>query len=215
MRTIALAVIAVLVLGGAVPAPASSDDHANALAALADERAAVAEIVRIEDGYAVGHGAYLRAAHRALNALVGRRDDGYAARSAIPATVSERSVIWTACSTRPGRRCGRRRCKAPKPTCSPPRRTSTAPSPRSRWKTIKPIDARAGEPRAVVGRRPTRRVRWLERRPPTRASAYRAARSPHPAARRRCERPRTASSRGGWSTSRRRAAQRRRRSRTG
>ncbi|MEA2718518.1 MAG: polar amino acid transport system substrate-binding protein, partial [Candidatus Eremiobacteraeota bacterium] len=50
-----------------------------ALAALADVRAAVAEIVRIEDGYAVGHGAYLRAAHRAMNALVGRRDDGYAA----------------------------------------------------------------------------------------------------------------------------------------
>ncbi|MDP9107043.1 MAG: cytochrome c, partial [Candidatus Eremiobacteraeota bacterium] len=79
MRTIALAVIAALVLGGAKPASASRDDHANALAALADERAAVAEIVRIEDGFAVGHGAYLRAAHRALNALVGRRDDGYAA----------------------------------------------------------------------------------------------------------------------------------------
>jgi polar amino acid transport system substrate-binding protein len=77
MRTIALA--AVLVLGGAMPAQASLDDHASALAALADERAAVAEIVRVEDGYAVGHGAYLRAAHRALNALVGRRDDGYAA----------------------------------------------------------------------------------------------------------------------------------------
>jgi len=79
MRTIAVAVAAVLVLGGATAARATQDDHASALAALADERAAVAEIVRIEDGYAVGHGAYVRAAHRALNALVGRRDDGYAA----------------------------------------------------------------------------------------------------------------------------------------
>jgi polar amino acid transport system substrate-binding protein len=79
MRTLALCAAAVLALGGAAPAPAGHDDHASALAALADVRAAVTEIVRIEDGYAVGHGAYLRAAHRAMNALVGRRDDGYAA----------------------------------------------------------------------------------------------------------------------------------------
>jgi polar amino acid transport system substrate-binding protein len=77
MRTIALAVAAVFALGGAAPA-AVTDDHARALAALADVRVAVAEIVRIEDGYAVGHGAYVRAAHRAMNALVGRGDDGYA-----------------------------------------------------------------------------------------------------------------------------------------
>jgi cytochrome c5 len=79
VRTIALGVAAAIMLGGVVPARAAADDHASALAALADVRAAVAEIVRIEDGYAVGHGAYLRAAHRAMNALVGRRDDGYAA----------------------------------------------------------------------------------------------------------------------------------------
>ncbi len=78
MRTIALSLVVVLAAGGAVPARAAVDDHAGALAALADVRAAVAEIVRIEDGYAVGHGAYVRAAHRAMNALVGRRDDGYA-----------------------------------------------------------------------------------------------------------------------------------------
>jgi polar amino acid transport system substrate-binding protein len=84
MRTIVLAVAAAFALGGAAPARAAADDHAHALAALADERAAVAEIVRIEDGYAVGHGAYLRAAHRALNALVGRRDDGYAAKYGDP-----------------------------------------------------------------------------------------------------------------------------------
>jgi mono/diheme cytochrome c family protein len=79
MRTLALCFAAVIALCGASPARPAPDDHAGALAALADVRAAVAEIVRIEDGYAVGHGAYLRAAHRAMNALVGRGDDGYAA----------------------------------------------------------------------------------------------------------------------------------------
>jgi len=77
MRTIALSLGVILAAGNFGPAQAASDDHAGALAALADVRAAVAEIVHIEDGYAVGHGAYLRAAHRAMNALVGRRDDGY------------------------------------------------------------------------------------------------------------------------------------------
>ncbi|HEX3467849.1 MAG TPA: cytochrome c [Candidatus Elarobacter sp.] len=78
MRAIAVALAAALAVGIAPPARAASDDHTGVLAALADVHAAVAEIVRIEDGYAVGHGAYLRAAHRAMNALVGRRDDGYA-----------------------------------------------------------------------------------------------------------------------------------------
>lgn len=77
MRAIALSVVVTLAAAGAGPARAASDDHRGALAALADVQAAVGEIVRIEDGYAVGHGAYLRAAHRAMNALVGRRDDGY------------------------------------------------------------------------------------------------------------------------------------------
>jgi polar amino acid transport system substrate-binding protein len=79
MRTLALCAAALFALSGAAPARPAADDHASALAALADVRAAVGEIVRIENGYEVGHGAYVRAAHRALNALVGRRDDGYAA----------------------------------------------------------------------------------------------------------------------------------------
>ena len=79
MRRIALSLAALILCSGAVPARAARDDRASALAALADVRAAVSEIVRIEDGFAVGHGAYLRAAHRAMNALVGRADDGYAA----------------------------------------------------------------------------------------------------------------------------------------
>src|SRR5579884_3129936 len=66
---------ALLAFAGAAP---PRDDHASALAALADVRASVHEIVTIENGYAVGHAAYVRAAHRAMNALVGRRDDGYA-----------------------------------------------------------------------------------------------------------------------------------------
>jgi polar amino acid transport system substrate-binding protein len=70
---VALALVAVS-SAGASPAPS---DHDKATAALTDVRAAVTEIVRIEDGFAVGHPAYLRAAHRALNALVGRRDPLY------------------------------------------------------------------------------------------------------------------------------------------
>jgi mono/diheme cytochrome c family protein len=77
-RILAVALLAVAVAPRA-PAAAGVDAHASALAALADVRASLGEIVRIEDGYAVGHGAYLRAAHRALNAIVGRRDDGYVA----------------------------------------------------------------------------------------------------------------------------------------
>src|ERR1700733_11498479 len=78
MRTFALCCAAVVALSAASPARPAADDHADALAALADVRAAVGEIVPIGDGSAGGHGAYLRAAHRAMNALVGRRDDGYA-----------------------------------------------------------------------------------------------------------------------------------------
>jgi polar amino acid transport system substrate-binding protein len=78
MRPTALRLACVLSLACIAPVQSAPDDHAGAVAALADVRAAVAEIVRIEDGYAVGHAAYLRAAHRAMNALVGRRDDGYA-----------------------------------------------------------------------------------------------------------------------------------------
>jgi polar amino acid transport system substrate-binding protein len=73
---LALALAAVSSAAGASPAPR---DHEKATAALADVRAAVTEIVRIEDGFAVGRPAYLRAAHRALNALVGRRDPLYVA----------------------------------------------------------------------------------------------------------------------------------------
>jgi len=81
MRTMTWPIAIVFVLSCVKPAATAGDDHKSALAALADLHAAVTEIVRIEDGYEVGHAAYLRAAHRALNALVGRRDDGYLASS--------------------------------------------------------------------------------------------------------------------------------------
>jgi|HubBroStandDraft_1064217.scaffolds.fasta_scaffold18768_3 polar amino acid transport system substrate-binding protein len=84
MRTIALFLATVFALTGATTAAPVPDAHADALAALADIRATVREIVHVEDGYAVGHATYLRAAHRAMNALVGRRDDGYAAAAGDP-----------------------------------------------------------------------------------------------------------------------------------
>ncbi|MGD1067637.1 MAG: c-type cytochrome [Vulcanimicrobiaceae bacterium] len=83
MRTIALTLAVALAAIGAAPAPVP-DAHADALGALADIRAAVAEIVHVEDSYTVGHGYYLREAHRAMNALVGRRDDGYVAAAGDP-----------------------------------------------------------------------------------------------------------------------------------
>lgn len=83
MRTIALTLAVALACIGAAPAPVP-DAHADALGVLADIRAAVAEIVHVEDSYTVGHGYYLREAHRTMNALVGRRDDGYLAAAGDP-----------------------------------------------------------------------------------------------------------------------------------
>jgi polar amino acid transport system substrate-binding protein len=85
-KRLALAVAAAFAFGNASVAAgaAAPADHDRALASLADIRAAIGEIVRIEDGDAVGPGAYQRAAHRALNALVGRRDSGYVAAAGDP-----------------------------------------------------------------------------------------------------------------------------------
>ncbi|MBD5656729.1 MAG: hypothetical protein IAI50_16340, partial [Candidatus Eremiobacteraeota bacterium] len=85
-RTILLALTGVLActLGGAAPAAAPNDDHRTALAAIADIEAARAEIVRIEDTQLVGHPAFLHAAQRALNAVVGRDDRFYVAADGDP-----------------------------------------------------------------------------------------------------------------------------------
>jgi polar amino acid transport system substrate-binding protein len=79
-------VAAGLVLGGATPLGAlpSGDDHGAALAALADVRLAIAEMLAPENQAVSGPIAYRRAAHRAINALVGMRDQLYDTASGSP-----------------------------------------------------------------------------------------------------------------------------------
>jgi mono/diheme cytochrome c family protein len=77
MRTALAALAFILALTWAAAAQPVRDDHRDAVAAIADVHAAIAEIVRIENGDQVGRAAYVRAAHRALNALVGRTDSDY------------------------------------------------------------------------------------------------------------------------------------------
>jgi mono/diheme cytochrome c family protein len=78
-RTIALTLTALLAftLGAAAPGNSTGDDHATALAAISDIDATRAEILRIEDSQVVGHVAFVHAAQRALNAIVGRNDREY------------------------------------------------------------------------------------------------------------------------------------------
>jgi len=78
MRTIAAFAAFALMLACMARAGPARDDHGSAIAAIADVQAAVAEIVRIENGDEIGRDAYVRAAHRALNALVGRDGENYA-----------------------------------------------------------------------------------------------------------------------------------------
>jgi polar amino acid transport system substrate-binding protein len=83
-RNLFITAAAVLACTGVSGATSANDQHQLALAALVDMRAAVTQITTIEDGYAVGHPTYLRAAHRALNALVGRGDREYDASAGDP-----------------------------------------------------------------------------------------------------------------------------------
>lgn len=85
-RTISLALTALLAvaLGGAAPDNTTTDDHRTALAAIADIEAARAEIVHIEDSQVVGHGAFLHAAQRAMNAIVGKDDREYKTQDGDP-----------------------------------------------------------------------------------------------------------------------------------
>jgi mono/diheme cytochrome c family protein len=59
---------------GATPPAGAVNGHARALAALADVNAAITEIVTAENSTASGPLSYKRAAHRAINALVGESD---------------------------------------------------------------------------------------------------------------------------------------------
>lgn len=80
----ALALALAFAFAGSTTRAAAAADYDRATAALSNVRAAVSEIVRIENGFSVGHATYLRAAHRALNALVGSRDPGYDAHAGNP-----------------------------------------------------------------------------------------------------------------------------------
>ena len=78
---IAAVVLASTLLAGTASRAAAIDDRATANAALTDIRATIADIVAIENGFAVGHQNYIAAAQRARNALVGSRDATYVAGS--------------------------------------------------------------------------------------------------------------------------------------
>lgn len=59
-------------------------DRATARLSIGDIRAAIAEIVSTEDGYAIGHDHYRTSAERARNALLGRGDRDYVASAGDP-----------------------------------------------------------------------------------------------------------------------------------
>ncbi len=63
---------------------ATADDHQQAVAALADVKAAVAELVQADATYAADPNVYHRAAHRAINALTGTQNEGYVASAGTP-----------------------------------------------------------------------------------------------------------------------------------
>ena len=66
------------------PRAATTDDHREAVAALTDIEAAIAELVHADASYAVGPETYHRAAQRAINALAGSGGDGYRADAGTP-----------------------------------------------------------------------------------------------------------------------------------
>jgi mono/diheme cytochrome c family protein len=75
---LAFAVSFVAALATAPPARAASDDHAQAVAALNDLKAALAELTRADASYATDRNVYHRASQRAINALAGVKGEGYA-----------------------------------------------------------------------------------------------------------------------------------------
>ena len=79
---------ALLLLAGCLvtsaPRAATTDDHQQAVAALTDIEAAIAELVHADASYAVGPQTYRRAAQRAINALAGSGGDGYRADAGSP-----------------------------------------------------------------------------------------------------------------------------------
>jgi polar amino acid transport system substrate-binding protein len=68
----------------AAPARGADDDHAQAVAALDDVKAAVAELVQADASYATDRNVYHGASQRAINALAGARGEGYLAAAGTP-----------------------------------------------------------------------------------------------------------------------------------
>ena len=68
----------------AAAAPAPLDDHAQALAALKDLKAAITEIEQAEGSYATDRTLYHRASQRAINALAGSHSEFYVATAGSP-----------------------------------------------------------------------------------------------------------------------------------
>jgi len=83
---------ALLLLAGCLvasaPRAATTDDHQQAVGALTNIEAAIAELVHADASYAVGPETYHRAAQRAINALAGSAGDGYRADAGSPGDAS-------------------------------------------------------------------------------------------------------------------------------
>lgn len=69
---------------GAMANDAAADDHQQAVAALADVRAALAELVQADASYSTDRTVYQRASQRAINALAGSAGEGYVADPGTP-----------------------------------------------------------------------------------------------------------------------------------
>ena len=72
-----------MMLSAASPAAAAapSDDHQQALAALANVKAAIDELVRVDASYSTDRNVYHHASQQAINLLAGEHGDGYVAGS--------------------------------------------------------------------------------------------------------------------------------------
>ena len=73
-----------LVPGTTMAGATAADDHTQAVAALTDVNAAVAELVRADASYVADPKVYHGAAQRAINALAGTHGDGYVASAGSP-----------------------------------------------------------------------------------------------------------------------------------
>lgn len=80
----ALLLCSAAALAPAAPARAAADDHTQAVAALTDLKAAITELVTADASYATDRNVYRRASQRAINALVGARNDSYVASPGTP-----------------------------------------------------------------------------------------------------------------------------------